>query len=220
MPTSFQPWALIAAFSLSAIPFAPFSAQANPSVVEAIFGYTENVTGPTISFQQEFVAGGTSVSTLLTSRGDLFLFRVIGGKYIPGFKGTHYIDGEGGYSYSLNPYISLMWRGNKPEGNYVLVASQRLETDQLFYPDRDAYAFKERGDFNAFYSFLKPGTPVDDIQWLSEVKVPIEKENVIFTIPQKDFQRAAAAFEKTPFPLMKLIKKAAKSPNARLPNES
>jgi hypothetical protein len=153
-----------------------------------------------VRYQTDFMPGTTRISELMTPGGDIYLFRVIDQKYVPGYVGAFGRE-EGAISYSLNPYIAKQWDSEytRNSSSTLLIARNNLYSDALAYPTLTDYiGDKSNGR-------LEPGTVLKEIHYLNEVKVPIKQENVLRDMPLSEFQRLAESFGGAAFKLDELL---------------
>lgn len=155
-----------------------------------------------LHYRSEFLPGTASITELMTPEGDVYLFRVIDQKYIPGFVGA-FAKEEGAISYSLNPYIAKMWDSPRTRNanSTLLIARNNVRSDALVYPTHADYIGQK------YKGRLEPGTKISDIRYLNEVKVPIPRENVLRAMPLSEFQRFAESFGAASFGLDELLTK-------------
>lgn len=144
-----------------------------------------------ITFSAGFASPKSSVSDLMTSDGNLYLFRVIDRKYQKGYVGA-FAEEEGSISYSLNPYISRMWthRAQTTPEAQVLIGFHNIYSEVLLYPTLNDYIgtrLKTR---------LTLRTRLEDIHYLNQVNVPLGKERIIAIIPLVQFVRIAEDYSK------------------------
>jgi hypothetical protein len=156
----------------------------------------------------------TTISQLTDKNGDLFLFRIINARYIKGFKddGKGWIQHEGNaYSYSLAPAIVGSWGSSKKDYSYTLISLQNLNNDSLRYPKRGLKPS------TVTRPLLQPTTKIGDIIYYEEVKVPVDKENVLFIIKSKEFRKIHETFGREPYRIQELLDKLIASPAAESP---
>lgn len=148
-------------------------------------------TSSTIVFATDFAPKETPISNLMTSRGDLYLFRVIDRKYEKGFVGG-FAKEEGGISYSLNPYIAKIWKlpALTNTDSQVLISFHNIYSEILTYPTKDDYIGSQ------LKTRLTPRTRLKDIKYLDQVNTPIGKEQIIAILPIKEFEGLAETFSK------------------------
>ncbi|MGZ3712769.1 MAG: hypothetical protein ACXVBE_13480 [Bdellovibrionota bacterium] len=166
----------------------------------------------------------TTAGDLSSKKGELILFRGIGHRYVKGTMGgpDNYIKSEGNaYSYSLAPNIVTEWGSMNGPDLTTIIAIQNIHSDSLRYPTK-----KIPGNAAGSNQFgrprLKPKTKVSDIIYFEEVKVPVEKENVLVTLPLMEFRKIVESFGsyyilKGPYDVMDLMSKVLASPLAQDP---
>ena len=101
--------------------------------------------------------------------GNVYAFRLIQGDYVRGATGPYSKRGAH-YAYSLDPRIAITWfRGG---AGTVLVGRYNIRTsDTLLCPRYDG---KRR-----FMDVLRPETPIAGIEYLDEVQVPLDGEQMV-----------------------------------------
>lgn len=138
----------------------------------------------------------TKFEDLLDPQGNVFLFRDIDGPYKKGFIGAgdksrqHYIEGEGhAYSYSLSPDIVNAWGNPNSDDSVTLISLQNI-SQNLTFPSLPSHDWHQ----TLIRPRLERGTMLKDIVYFDEVKVPVESENVVATISQKEFKKLVDRF--------------------------
>lgn len=183
---------------------------------------------------------GTVTSDLANGAKDILLFRKINGNFIENFRGGHFIESEfNGFSYSLSPTMASRWGENGPQ-QYVLIALQNLDRDGLFYnyswilnngehvlygitPTSETTRViveKMSQQITIVHTFpdVRAEMLVEELGGYSEVKVPVEHENVIAVLPASEFEKILATFELGPFDRRDLLKMILASPHVELPS--
>ncbi len=184
---------------LSLLPLLPVFAVDSSKSCKSMFDYSNSNIFPshTIKYSsawreknQPFVSRDLKIADLADVDGFLWLFRVINDEYQPGFDESIFIKGrnELGYSYSINPHIGRSW---SLKSKFILIARQNLKDDHLMFPGRT-----EQGRIS-YQIPLKPETQINEILQLDEVKVPVDKENVVGIIDLATFDEIANRISKT-----------------------
>lgn len=171
------------------------------------FSYPSPPDRKLLGFTEDLMhfARGTKVGDLVDAEGNVILFRNIGQPYARGFidSGEAYIAKEGkAYSYSLSPSIINSWASPENPDSYTLIAIQNLDRDGLRTKTQKAVA---PGEIITEQPPLTRNFVIEDIAYYQEVKVPVEKENVVAVVKQSEFKRALAKFGSKPFHLNEFL---------------
>lgn len=147
---------------------------------------------------KENVPSSTAVSSLMSAKKDILLFRVLDEPYKKGKLGP-FSEDEGFYAYSLDPAIINEWPGKgikyRPEAPHVAIALQNVERDNLKFPFR---GYKR--------ARLTPNTTIQEISFFKEVDVLPAEENVIFSVPLEKFRSILRSHRGAPSTIEDLLR--------------
>jgi hypothetical protein len=165
--------------------------------------------------------------------GDFYAFRKLGGPFDPAKKGT-YSNLEGHWSYSMNPYITVLWDGGGPNPidttkSHIVISRLKFvdEKKEFSYPTfsrNAADAFGIAAPSNQIYRPLNADSPLSDDAFYDEIDVPFASDNPIADIPESDYRQILLNISKasrlnsggSAFSLTGLLQKVLKHPNTKL----
>lgn len=217
-----------------------FQAEANDRLITPIYSATpfEN-TSPNYSVpvSRHFPSDYT-LADVADENGNVLLFRVINEAYQQNFRGGRFVATEfNTFSYSLSPLIASEWGSTVDD--HLLIALQNIGTDGLFYNDswvinRGISVPPGRSIPAIGRIHIEPS--IDEITIVhtypdltlefliaklggySEVKVPVEKENVVAIVVANEFRELIKRFNDNRFSQAALLQALLQLPSTQVTN--